>query len=497
MTDAMKPADAKFEQRLFLGLLLLLVWLPLPLASNRLWAVSIFEACVCFLSLLWLLGFRRKRVAPGGGFGGARPVLWLLAVWLVYLALQLLPLPPAVRQWLSPESFAIYGLAGESGWAPLSLDSHATFQFWLESAGYVALFALTLLLVNNKVRLVMLGYALVFSGVLQAFYGGVMALSGLDYGFFVKKTAYLGLATGTFVNRNHLAGYLEMALSAGIGLLLATTYEQERTHSWRQRLRNLLNLVFSQKMPLRLMLAMMVIALVLTRSRMGNTAFFASMLVSGLIALVVFRFQSGSALLMLQRRDMRSAVILIASLVVIDILIVGAWFGVEKVAARIAQSSVSNDADRIEVSRNTLDLVKDYPLTGSGGGTFHLAYARYRGESITAYYDHAHQDYLEIMADSGIVGIALLGAVVLASLWAALNALYRRRDALMRGMAFSSIMGVVALLIHSAVDFNLQIPANAATFMIMLAFGWIALHLDRGEAKGDEDDGAQESLKHG
>lgn len=492
--DAMNPFDSKFEHRLFLGLLLLLVWLPLPLGSNRLWAVSIFEIGVCLLSLLWLVGFRRNRVMPGAAFAGARPVLWLLAAWLLYLVLQQLPLSPTVRQWLSPESLAVYRLAGESGWAPLSLDSHATFQFWLESAAYAALFALTLLLVNSKVRLVMLGYALVLSGVFQAFYGGVMASSGLDYGFFVKKTAYLGLATGTFVNRNHLAGYLEMALATGIGLLLATTYQQERIHTWRQRLRNLLNLVFSQKMPLRLMLATMVIALVLTRSRMGNTAFFASMLVTGLIALVVFRIQSGSAVQMLRRRDMRSAVILIASLVVIDILIVGTWFGVEKVAERIAQSSVSHDAERIEVSRNTLDLVKDYPLTGSGGGTFHVAYARYRGEGVTSYYDHAHQDYLEIMADSGIVGIVLLGAIVLVSLWAALNALYRRRDVLMRGMAFSSIMGVVALLIHSTVDFNLQIPANAATFMVMLALAWIALHLDRGTARGDEEHGA---LKHG
>lgn len=490
--DAMNPFDSKFEHRLFLGLLLLLVWLPLPLGSNRLWAVSIFEVGVCVLSLLWLAGFRRNRVTPGAAFAGARPALWLLAAWLAFLVLQQLPLPLTVRQWLSPESLAVYQLAGESGWAPLSLDAHATFQFWLESAAYVALFALTLLLVNSKVRLVMLGYALVLSGVFQAFYGGVMASSGLDYGFFVKKTAYLGLATGTFVNRNHLAGYLEMALATGIGLLLATTYQQERIHTWRQRLRNLLNLVFSQKMPLRLMLATMVIALVLTRSRMGNTAFFASMLVTGLITLVVFRIQSGSAVQMLRRRDMRSAVILIASLVVIDILIVGTWFGVEKVAERIAQSSVSHDAERIEVSRNTLDLLKDYPLTGSGGGTFHVAYARYRGEGVTSYYDHAHQDYLEIMADSGIVGIVLLGVVVLITLWAALRALYRRRDALMRGMAFSSIMGVVALLIHSTVDFNLQIPANAATFMVMLALAWIALHLDRGTARGDEEHRAPE-----
>jgi len=145
----------------------------------------------------------------------------------------------------------------------------------------VLLFTLTLLLVSNKHRLVMLGYTLVFSAVFQAFYGSMMTLSGLEYGFFVEKAAYVGFATGTFVNRNHLAGYLEMASAIGIGLLMATTSNRVRVRSWRQRLRNLVNLMLSQKLLLRLMLAMMVIALVLTRSRMGNTGFFSSMLVAG------------------------------------------------------------------------------------------------------------------------------------------------------------------------------------------------------------------------
>jgi hypothetical protein len=46
-------------------------------------------------------------------------------------------------------------------------------------------------------------------------------------------------------------------------------------------------------------------------------------------------------------------------------------------------------------------------------------------------------------------------------------------------MAFASVMGIIALLIHSSVDFNLQIPANSATFMVILALGWISLNLER------------------
>ena len=49
----------------------------------------------------------------------------------------------------------------------------------------------------------------------------------------------------------------------------------------------------------------------------------------------------------------------------------------------------------------------------------------------------------------------------------------------MRGMSFACVMGVTAILIHSWVDFNLQIPANAVFFMVLLALGWISLYLDR------------------
>lgn len=493
----MNPHASRFENRLFYALLLLLVWLPLPLGSNRPWAEAIFEIWVAVLFMLWLIRFQRSYVTAGKAFNGARRVLWLLAGWSVYIMLQLIPLPDFVRQALSPESFAMYRLADVTGWAPLSLHPYATFLFWLKSVAYVLLFALTLLLVNNKHRLVILGYTLVFSALFQSFYGSMMTLSGLEYGFFVKKVAYVGFATGTFVNRNHLAGYLEMVSAVGIGLLMATTFTRDRVHSWRQRLSNLINLMMSQKLLLRLMLAMMVIALVLTRSRMGNTGFFASMLVAGLITLAVFRSQAQSVRQLLQRSDTRSAVILITSLMVIDLFLVGAFFGVEKLADRLAETSLEHDAGRVEVSVNTLDLIKDYPLVGAGAGSFHLVYSRYRGEGIAAYFDHAHQDYLEIMADVGVVGIGLLGLVVMLSFWAALKALYCRRDPLMRGMAFASIMGVIALLIHSSVDFNLQIPANAATFMVVLALAWIALNLERQHKSGTDWHRVRERDEHG
>jgi putative inorganic carbon (HCO3(-)) transporter len=93
---------------------------------------------------------------------------------------------------------------------------------------------------------------------------------------------------------------------------------------------------------------------------------------------------------------------------------------------------------------------------------------------------------LALACEFGLVFAAVLGAVVLASLGTASRAQLKRRDPLLQGIGFAATMAIVALLIHSAVDFNLQIPANAAMFVDMLALGWVCRYWDPLEfAPGD------------
>jgi O-antigen ligase len=220
-------------------------------------------------------------------------------------------------------------------------------------------------------------------------------------------------------------------------------------------------------MVLRLSLCILVIALTTTHSRMGNTAFFAALLVAGVIGIA------------LSRHATRGVVILLVSLVVIDLAIVGSWFGVEKLAKRLEATTAEDVRDREEPGMVAVALIRDYPVFGAGAGSFEVAYPRYKPLTDGGLDDHAHNDYVEIAAETGLVGLALLGLVVVLSLGAAVRAQWLRRDPLMRGMSFASIMGVTSILIHSWVDFNLQVPANAALFMVLLALGWISLHLDR------------------
>lgn len=453
------------DNGIFIGLLILIFWLPLPLGSNRPWAWAIMEIWIFSLFIAWLWQFWRGLVQLTPVFHKAKPIIAIFIIWLIYIAFQCIPLPFSIVESLSPKSAEIHSLVTGNPpiTATISVTPHITTIALVKSISYVLLFVLILLIVNRRKRLRWLAYTLVLSGLFQGVYGSLMTLSGLEYGFVVKKIYNLGLTTGTFVNRNHLAGYLEMCLAVGIGLLIAQLSDSTST-TWRQRLRSFLSWLLSDKMRLRLYLAIMVIALVLTRSRMGNTAFFASMLIAGIIGLV------------LSRHATRATIILLVSLIVIDMLIVGAWFGIDKVADRLEQTSFATEV-RDEVDIYIIPYWQDYLWTGSGLGSFAQTFPRYQQHDVTGFFDHAHNDYLEFGAETGIIGIILIGISVIVSLIIALLAQYRRHDPLCRGIAFSAIMSIIAILIHSTVDFNLQIPANAATFMIILAMAWIAYFL--------------------
>lgn len=442
--------------------LLLLAWAPLPAASNWPWALALLTGLISFL-LVILLGYALvKKILLLSSLQVFRwPVILLLVIPL-WSSLQLLQLPLDVLELFSPVAADTYARAGLSS-GRITLDLARTQMLAAFSWALWGFFCLSLLLLDSHKRIERTCFFLVCCGVFQALYGSFMTLSGLEYGFFLEKEAYRGVATGTFINRNHLAGYLEMCLAIGIGLLVSSLNRDSHV-SWRNRVRNLLDALLGEKIRLRVFLALMVIALVLTHSRMGNTAFFSSLLICGALWMLF------------EKKFHKGAIILFVSLVLIDTLIVGQWFGFEEVVQRLENTSADSES-RDEVVADGLIMLNDFWLTGSGLGSFGNAFPKYQKNTVTgylSYYDHAHNDYLEFFVELGIVGMLALILLVGLTLYKSLIAMFKRRDRLARGIAFASTMGMIALLIHSAVDFNLQMPANALLFIVILALGWIS-----------------------
>jgi len=479
MTDTQAPSA---DRKLFFLFLLLLVWAPIPLGSNRPWASAILEVGLFGIALAWLWLYALGRTRLHTPFRTARPAIWLFGCWLLLLLLQIVPLPSGLIQLISP-GYASLPLDPQSVARTLSLDPYASSGFLLRSSAYALAFCLTLAFVRSRHRLRTIAFVILGSGLMQALFASFAHLAKLDYELFFTRFVHSGSAIGTFVNRNHLAGYLEICLALGIGMMIATL-RGGQAQSWKQRLRNAAGWMLSARVLLRISLVIMVVALVMTRSRMGNAAFFNSMLITGLLGLIWSKYAT------------RSTVILLMSLVIIDIFVAGTWFGVENLVKRYEQTTIYREEqptggsveERVEPGMFAADMLKDYPVLGSGGGTFYVAFPKYRIAAISAYFDYAHNDYVQIATETGLLGLALMGSIVLSTLFVALRTLQQRRDPLARGIAFGATMGIIALMIHSWVDFNLQIPANALTFVVLLALGWVAYSLDRHHA-GEEDQG--------
>jgi O-antigen ligase len=356
---------------------------------------------------------------------------------------------------------------------------------------------------------------LVVSGTFQAFYGSLMVLSGVEWLIGVPKEAYRGVATGAFVNRNHLAGYLEMMLAAGIGLMLALRTGQSM--DWR----NLFELLLGPKARLRLALIIMVIGLVMTQSRGGNIGFFTALLLVG--GLFVLRFPQNRA---------RNGLVL-ASIILIDVLVISHFFGLERLRDRLMGTEVSvtlraveamperqvaglepgaglasgagvqagagmpaapgvggvtlarpageelllvfdiNDL-RGQIFTHTVPLAQERTWAGHGAGSYETVFVARSGPGVGSRIDHAHNDYLQFWTEFGLIGTLPLALFVLASLGFALRALWNRDSLFRSGVGFGAAMAIIAILIHSWSDFNLQIPANAATFIVICAIAVLA-----------------------
>jgi O-antigen ligase len=475
----------------FGGLLLLLLWVPLPLGSNRTWALGILIGCSVVLLLGTAWAWRSNLDA---GFERLHRFRWPLALLMAFVMLvwlQTLELPSAWVALVSPEAWrAEQGVTASR----LSLDVSQTRIYAALSFAYLSCFVVTLLVVRDAARLDLLAQFLVWAGLMQAVIGVLLFSAGATYRIFFFDVIHDRMK-GTFGYHNHFAGYMELCLSVGIGLMLARLgTEKTPPGGWRHKVTLVLGFVLSSKMRLRMMLVVLVIALVLSRSRMGNGGFFVAILVVGLIAIA------------LSRRAAPATVALIISLIVIDVLVVGTWIGLEKVVERVQDTTLTTQQGsreesielRYDAARHGLDLVRDFPILGTGGGSFYSAYIRYRTPR-EGYFDHAHNDYVELAADYGLVGVGLLGGFVLLTMATCLKALRQRRSSLPRGIAFGVLMAIVALAIHSTVDFNLQLPANALTLMVILAMGWNAMALPSGAvhtraAKRSENKQRKENL---
>jgi O-antigen ligase len=466
MTEANDSRASATSSALFFGLLLVIAWLPVPLGSNRVWSAGVLHAAAMVLLGIWCLRF----VAPGSAVRqvprSARAVLGFFALWLVYVAFQVLPLPPALLAALSPKAFEHYSVAAGAGFAPLStlsLDPGSTLAMLQKISAYIALFFLTIVLLTSRRRLRLILTVLTLVGTAEAFYG-ILAYFGRGHFELWYPGIWGNSVSGTYVNRNHFAGLMEVTIPAAIGLLIARS-TAHYGRGWREALRGSMDFALRDTCWVSFCLLIMCTALILSTSRGGVAALAFS--IGFAVAVAVF-FRRG------RTEELR------VPLKVGVVAMVGvAWLGAGGIVEKLETVGFANN--RGDIREAIYGMVGDFWLTGSGAGTFQWVFPAYKTEALGGgYYEHAHNDFLELLAGQGVIGFVLAGGAICILLFRIVSGYLRRRDPLMRGALFFALCGATSLLAHGLVDFNLNIPANAALFFILLGVGVVAADLERG-----------------
>ncbi len=150
------------------------------------------------------------------------------------------------------------------------------------------------------------------------------------------------------------------------------------------------------------------------------------------------------------------------------------WLGGGALTARLATLRATSHPElseqlRLQVDRDGIKMFKDNPILGWGLGTFPTVYPKYRSFYANIFVNEAHDDYLQLLTETGLVGFAIM-------LWFLATVYYRAGKKLGNwthdpngALTLAAMLGVTGIVIHSLVDFNLQVPANAALFYVLCA----------------------------
>jgi len=267
-------------------------------------------------------------------------------------------------------------------------------------------------------------------GFAVALFALVQDFSGSDRIYWLVKVRALSASPyGPYANHNHYAGLMEML----VPLAAASAFLE------RGAKRGLL-LFFS---------AIMAVSIVCSRSRGGILALSVGVIfVSG----ILFRMS----------RNRRTLFIALALGALVAVLVI--FLGNDKVVARLTETQ---DSYRAAIYADSLRMWLHRPFLGFGWGTFPTVYPEYRSFYTNLFVNHAHNDYLELLVETGVVGFAITLWFLFAAFRAGLRKVFDRDDHEGGILAIGLLSGIVSLLAHSFLDFNLHIAANAALFFVL------------------------------
>ena len=320
----------------------------------------------------------------------------------------------------------------------ISVDPFATQMSALHFFALFIFFAAALVFIDSAERIRKLVGVIAIFGFVFAFFAILQSVlsPGKIYGIYETRFA---VPFGSFVNRHNFAAYMEMTIALPLGLVFAGAVTKDK---------RLLYLTA---------IALMGVALLMSGSRGGLVALLAEII---LLVMLTTAASSRKALIL----KVGFSVLLIGAIVVGSVFIGG-----ESSLTRIAETASSKDVttDRVHIWRVTMNVIAHNMPLGAGFGAFGVAYTPFDDNSGLERVEQAHNDYLQVAADAGIVGI-IIGLLFLFWLFRLGLTAAKTENVYRRGVAVGALAGCFGILVHSIFDFVLHTTAISVLFITMM-----------------------------
>ena len=388
--------------------------------------------------------------------------LWILlgGIFFVWTLLQSVPLPAELIEKLSPFRYRALSdgatLAGiDFDPSSLSYNRFTSLGWWILLLSIAMFFIVLRNTLNDSGRLRLVLRIVLILAAFEAFYGIIQALVP-SVGVIWEDTIGLGNARGTYINRNHFAGFMEMVfpLCLGYTLSLGDWSGQKKKGGIKAMLSSDRS---SPPLLLGVILVMMLVAVLFSRSRGGITGMGLGFLVFTLLV----RLGSG-------RLPMG---FLLGAIAIFGLTFVyGARIGFESIIDRFLVLEGGNS--RSLLWKDALGIVQDHPF-GVGLANFSLVYPVYKIQMVSeSFFIYAHNDYLQLLIEAGWPGaVALVSGffIFIGMGFQRICKMTPRDDPLRFFLGAGALSGLVSIGFHSFFDFNLEMPANAVYFALLMA----------------------------
>lgn len=403
-------------------------------------ALGVMFLLVAIISILWIVDSWRS-----GELRYSPDLIQLPILGLVLIAIvQLLPFAPvdASAQLLNiPVSRAI------------SADPYATRFFLLQLIVFFLFFAASLAYIPGGERTKKIAFVLVIFGAMLAFFGILQKLSTADAIYGLRQTPQ-AIPFGPFVNQHHFAALMEMTSGLALGMMFGTGIGRER------------------KIFIALAAGIMGMAVVFTGSRGGMIGYLCVVAFSA-AASYVRRSSSYRDDPDAIDRTRRNLIVIVAAgglvvLVLASVLFLGGEGSLMRSVGFGTTAAADPTSGRAHFWSVAWQIFLEHPIIGSGLNSFGVAFTRF--DTWNGFYrvEQAHNDYLQMLSDGGILGLACVAIFVFLLLKKGIAAIGDHRDGLRRSIITGALAGCLGMLIHSFFDFPLRTPANGFFFLLLV-----------------------------